>query len=211
MFFSLIPREKRFHSMLDEAAVMVNRAAHKFLEMATKFDNLEDRAQDLKNEEEKCDAVVERIFRDLGVSFITPFDREDIHSLAHRLDDILDNLEETAHRIAVFHVAQATPATVKMARCIVDCCGYLEQAVHLTRDLSDNKKILNCLQEIGRLENEADRIYRNADADLFANGHGVLDVLMVVKMREIYSWLEETVDACKQAAHVISEIVIKSS
>ena len=211
MLFSLIPRELKFHDMLDEAADVVNRAAGKFLEMLTKFDNLAERAADLKSEEVKCDAVVERILRDLSVCFITPFDREDIHTLATRLDDILDNLEETAHRLAIFRIAAAPPATVKMAHCIVDCCGHLQQAVHLSRNLKDHETILKNLNEIGRLENEADNIYRNADADLFSNGNGSTDLFMLVKLREIYSLLEQTVDSCKQASHVISEIVIKGS
>jgi len=195
--------------MFDEAIIIVSRAAGKFLEMITKFDNLADRARELKDEEVKCDAVIARILKTLSVSFITPFDREDIHTLATRLDDILDNMEETANRLAVFRVAQPTPETVTLGRIVVECCGHLEQAVHLSRNLENHEKIEKHLVEIGRLENEADKIYRNADAALFANGDGNTDILMLIKLREIYSWLEETVDACKDVANVISEIVIK--
>ena len=81
----------------------------------------------------------------------------------------------------------------------------------MSRNLKDHEEIYKHLVEIGRLENEADNIYRNADAALFANGNGHTDILMLIKLREIYSWLEETVDACKDAANVISEIVIKGS
>jgi uncharacterized protein len=211
MRFSLIPREMRFYDMLDEATVIISRAAGMFLEMVTKFDNLAERARALKVEEEKCDAVIERIIKALNISFITPFDREDIHTLAAKLDDILDNMEETAHRIAVFRIAQPTPETVTLARYVVECCVHLEKAVHLSRNLKDHEDIYKHLVEVGRLENEADNIYRNADAALFANGNGTSDILMLIKLREIYSWLEETVDACKDVANVISEIVIKGS
>lgn len=150
MRFSLIPREMRFYDALDEAAVIVTRAAGKFLDMITKFDNLAERANDLKLEEVKCDAVIERIIGDLSVSFITPFDREDIHTLATRLDDILDNLEETAHRLAVFRLGQPTVDMVRMAHCIAECCGHLEQAVRLSRNLRDREKIRRNLNEITR-------------------------------------------------------------
>ena len=122
MRFSLIPREMRFYDMLDEGTAVVSRAAVKFLEMVTKFDNLAERARDLKNEEVQCDAVVEKIIKSLNVSFITPFDREDIHTLATSLDDILDNLEETAHRFAVFRIDRPTPEVITLARYIVECC-----------------------------------------------------------------------------------------
>jgi uncharacterized protein len=209
MRFNLIPREMRFYDMLDEATVIIYRAAVMFLEMVVKFDNLAERARDLKIEEEKCDAVVERIIKALSLSFITPFDREDIHTLATSLDDILDNLEETAHRISVFRIDRPTPETVNLASYIVECCDHLKKAVHLSRNLKNHEEIYKHLVEIGRLENEADKIYRNADAALFANG--TTDILMLIKLREIYSWLEESVDACKDVVNVISEIVIKGS
>ena len=100
---------------------------------------------------------------------------------------------------------------VRMAHCIAECCGHLEQAVRLSRNLRDREKIRRNLNEITSLENEADRIYRNTDAALFAAGNASTDILSLIKLREIYSWLEETVDACKDAAHVLSEIVIKGS
>src|ERR1700677_2089545 len=154
MRFSLIPREMRFYDMLEEASAIVSSAAVKFLEMVTKFDNLAARARDLKVEEERCDAVIERIIKALNLSFITPFDREDIHTLATSLDDILDNLEETAHRISVFRIDKPTPETVTLARYIVECCAHLEKAISLSRNLNNHEEIYKRLVEIGRLENE---------------------------------------------------------
>lgn len=211
MRFSLLPREMRFFDMLDEAMGLVGSAADKFLEMMTRFDKLAERASDLKNKEVKCDAVVEKIITSLNISFITPFDREDIHSLSKKLDDVLDNLEETAHRFAVFRIEKPIPEAVELARKIVECCRHLEKAIHLCRNLKRHEEICKHLKEVGRLENEADSLYRNADAALFANADDSTDILMLIKLREIYAWLEETVDACKDVANVISEIVIKGS
>src|SRR5689334_10412561 len=98
MNFSLIPREMKFYDMFDETAVVLTQASIKFLDMLTIFDNLSARGLELKAAEEKADTLVEKIFVSLDQTFITPFDREDIHNLATTLDDVLDNLEETAHR-----------------------------------------------------------------------------------------------------------------
>jgi len=96
MRFSLIPREEKFFDMFEEAFTIVNRSACKFLTLVTQFDRLQERSNELKEEENACDQVVKRIIVALDRTFVTPLDREDIHTLATRLDDILDNIEETA-------------------------------------------------------------------------------------------------------------------
>jgi len=208
MRFSLIPHEEKFFDMFDEAAAVMTRAAAKFLTLVTDFNDLPARANELKHLETACDEVVERIIQALDRSFITPFDREDIHALATSLDDVLDNMEETAHRLSVFRIDKPTAPAVAMARIIQECTLHLEYAVRHIRDLRNTEEVQRHLKEIGRLENEADTIYRDSDSALFANPP---DILMLIKWRELYSWLEETVDACKDTALVISEIVIKGS
>src|SRR5437588_8074625 len=208
MRFSLIPREMKFYDMFDEAAAILTRASDKFLAMVTQFDHLLERSNELKQEERLGDEVVGRIIKALDRSFITPFDREDIHELASKLDDVLDNMEETSHRFVVFRIERPTPAAVAMARIVHECCVHLEHAVRLCRNLKQADEMHNRLQEITRLENEADKIYRDSDSALFANPP---DILLLIKWRELYGWLEETVDACKAAAQGISEILIKGS
>jgi len=208
MRFSFIPREMKFFDMFDEVAAILTRASEKFLTMVSQFDRLAERSYEIRQEEHACDDVVGRIIKALDRSFITPFDREDIHTLATSLDDVLDNMEETAHRLEVFRIEKPTSEAVVLARIIQDCCKHLADALRLCRDMRHVDKIQANLREIGRLENEADRIYRDADSDLFAKPP---DILMLIKWRELYGWLEETVDACKDVAQVISEIVIKGS
>src|SRR5262249_45656147 len=135
MRFSLIPRELKFFDMFDEAAAILTRASEKFLYMVEHFDRLAERSNQLKEEEHAGDKIVGEIIRSLDRTFITPFDREDIHALATKLDDVLDNMEETAHRLVVFRVERPTPAASAMARIIHECCVHLEQAVRLTRTL----------------------------------------------------------------------------
>jgi uncharacterized protein len=208
MRFSLIPREMKFFDMFDEAAAVLIRASEKFLAMVTHFDRLAERSYEMRQEEHALDDIVGRIIKALDRSFITPFDREDIHSLASRLDDVLDNMEETAHRFEVFRIDKPTSETVVLARIIQDCCTHLAEAIRLCRTMQNVEDLQAHLREIGRLENEADRIYRDTDGDLFANPP---EILMLIKLRELYGWLEETVDACKDVAQIITEIVIKGT
>jgi uncharacterized protein Yka (UPF0111/DUF47 family) len=173
-----------------------------------RWDDLPRRGDALRAEEHACDRVVERLIQALDRSFITPFDREDIHALATALDDVMDNLEETAYRLEAFRVDRPTPAAVSLARIARDCCGHLQGAVGLLRDLGNAEQIQGHLRAIGRLEDEADALYRDSERALFAQPP---DTLLLIKWRELYGWLEETVDACKDASLIISEIVIKGS
>lgn len=221
MRFSLIPREMKFFDMFDEFVASITRAGKKFHEMVTVFDKLDIRSHELKREEDACDASVEKIIKALDRTFITPFDREDIHTLATSLDDIMDNMEKTSYRLDVFRIGKPTPEAVELARIIMECCVRVEAAVKLLRDMRNSEKIHALIRELGQLENDADRVYRKADGALFShlvasNGNGdqpitPMEILSLIKWREIYEWLEETVDACKQVANVISEIVIKGT
>jgi uncharacterized protein Yka (UPF0111/DUF47 family) len=231
MRFSLIPRELKFFDMFDEFAAHLTRAAGQFHEMLTAFDNLDIRSQAMKRDEDACDACVANIINALDRTFITPFDREDIHTLATSLDDIMDNMEKTAYRLGVFRIEKPTRESIELGRLIQESCIRVEAAIKLLRNLGNSEKIHALVREIGHLENEADRVYRKADADLFATlvqNHGSadknagyseypqhpispIDILTLIKWRELYEWLEETVDACKTVANVISEIVIKGT
>jgi predicted phosphate transport protein (TIGR00153 family) len=208
MRFSLIPREVRFFDLFDEITAHITGSAQKFVAMLTTFDQLEQRGAELKKEEEACDTLVEKLLSALDQAFVTPFDREDIHALATSLDDVMDSLEETAHRFAVFRIDRPTPAALQMAKLIEEACGHVAKALQLCRDMRHATEIQHHLREVGRLENEADRIYREADAALLA---GNTELLSLIKWRELYAWLEETVDACRSVSNVVSEIVIKGS
>ena len=209
MRFSLIPREMQFFDLFDQVAAQLTAGADQFIDMVTAFDNLPQRGRDLKTVEDGCDRLIGEIIQALDRSFITPFDREDIHTLATKLDDVMDNMEETAHRFEVFRIDRPTETAVRLARLVKDCCVHLGQALRLLRDLRQSHAIQDHLREIGRLENEADLIYRDADAALFAAANG--DILTLIKWRELYAWLEESVDACKDVSQIISEIVIKGT
>src|SRR5262249_51890682 len=201
-----VRREEKFYEMFDEVCAILVEAAQMFADLLENFDHRERRVNDLRELEHKCDMAVERILKALGRTFLTPFDREDIHALATSLDDVLDNMEEAAFRLIAFRLDRPTPEAVKMALIIQKACTHVQRAVQLCRGQLGSEEIGEVLREISRLENEADDVFRNAEADLFA---APPEIMTFIKLRELYSWLENTVDACRDVAHVMNEIVVK--
>ena len=202
--FSLFPREEDFFILFRKQAAMVRKGCDLLHEMMETFDRLEERAKELKDVEHEADLVTHEIFERLNRTFITPLDREDIHSLASNLDDVLDAVEAIGSRIVLFQVGHPTAEAMRLAKILTLCASQIEQAV-------DNLKNLQNLRsftvEINRLENEADSISRNATADLFSGRHDLLDVL---RWKEIYGRLEGAADKCEDVANAIESIVVKS-
>ncbi len=208
MGFSWIPREQKFYEMFDEVAAIIVEAAQGFADLVDHFDHRERRVSELRELEHKCDMAVAGILTSLGRTFITPFDREDIHSLATSLDDVLDNLEEAAFRLTAFRIDKPTPEAVKMSLIVHQACIHMQKAIKLCRGNLGSDELALELREISRLENEADEVFRNVEADLFANPP---EIMTFIKQRELYTWMENTVDACRDVAHVINEIAVKGS
>jgi uncharacterized protein Yka (UPF0111/DUF47 family) len=204
----LMPRQEKFFDLFDQVADLLVSASEHFLQMISVFDRLPERAEQLRAEEHACDLLIEQILKALDRSFVTPMDREDIHALATSLDDVMDNLEETAYRLLAFRIERPTPEQVQMAGIARECCQHIARAVHLCRTMKEPDQMDISLRELGRLENEADRIYRDTDARFFSHPP---DILTLIKMRELYAWLEATVDACREVAQVISGILLKGT
>jgi len=202
--FSLFPKEEDFFALFRKQAEIVRLGCDRLYEMVKAFDNLEERAADLKKIEHDGDIVTHDIFERLNRTFITPIEREDIHDLASGLDDVLDSAEGVGSRLVLFHIQRATPEALKLANILRQCGLQLEQAV-------DNLKVFKNLKgfsiELNRLENEADAVSREAVAELFSGRHETLDVL---RWKEIYGRLEAATDQCEDVANVIEAIVIKS-
>lgn len=208
LFNKLMPREDKFHNFLEEATAVLNRAAAKFLDLINNLDKMEARCNDMKLEEHAGDEVVEKIIKALDRSFITPFDREDIHSLATKIDDVLDHMEEVAHRFLIFKISQSTSQARKLAEIIQKSCLEIEHVVRHCRKMKDVDTIHKHLRNIIDLENEGDRVYREASKELYDDPK---DILHLSKWRELYDRLEKTIDSCKDVCHVLSEITIKNS
>ena len=202
--FSWFPREDDFFALFIRQAVLVRQGCEQLHEMMHRFDDLEARAVALKDVEHQGDLVTHEIFERLNRTFITPLDREDIHSLASGLDDVLDSAEAIGSRLLLFKVTSSTEEARKLTTVLVASSRQIEQAVSHLKDL---KNLMSFTVEINRLENEADGISRNAVAELFSGHHDVLDVL---RWKELYGRLESAADQCEDVANAIESIVLKA-
>lgn len=206
MHFSLIPRERKFFDMFDEIAAMLVEASDSLVGLFERSGEAQQRTAELREFEHRCDEAVANVLRSLGQTFITPMDREDIHALATSLDSVLDNMEGAAYRVTALRVGEPTRQAMRLAEIIRDAVRAVKQAVQLCRDGLSSKEMEQTLCEIAQLENDADDVYREAVAELFA---GPSDLLQLIKWKELYDWLENTADAARTVGHVITGIVAK--
>jgi predicted phosphate transport protein (TIGR00153 family) len=206
MRFSLIPREEKFYDAFDEIAALLVRASDALVALFERRAEAEQRTAELRDLEHQCDQAVGSILRSLGRTFITPMDREDIHALATSLDTVLDYMEGAAYRVVALRIQEPTHQAKKLAAIIRQAVGSVEQAVRLCRSRSSSEPMERTLCDIARLENDADEVYRQAIAELFAEPP---DLLELVKWLELYQWLENTADAARTVGHVITGIVAK--
>jgi len=202
--FSLFPREEDFFILFRKQAALVRKGCDLLHEMMETFDRLEDRARELKEVEHEGDLVTHEIFERLNRTFITPLEREDIHTLASNLDDVLDAVEAIGSRLVLFRVGQPASEAVRMAQILTECGHQIQQAVDSLKNMHN---LMSFTAEINRLENEADGISRNVTADLFSGRHDLLDVL---RWKEIYGRLEGAADKCEDVANTIEAIVLKN-
>jgi predicted phosphate transport protein (TIGR00153 family) len=203
MPIQLFPREERFFDLFVDDAANVLAAARRLEEMLRVFDDVERRAKELFAMEHHGDELSHEIGRRLNTTFVTPFDREDIHGLISGLDDILDLIEEVADTFILYHIDAPTPASIEQAAIVVKQCEVLHEAISKLRSYQDLERYWI---EVHRLENEGDRIVRAAMAQLFADDRSAADL---IKWKDVYSLLESCIDKCEDVANIIERIVVK--
>lgn len=203
MRFRLIPREERFFDMFVEDAANVLAAARALEAMLRSYDEIERRAKELFAMEHHGDELSHAIGKRLNTTFVTPFDREDIHALISGLDDVLDLIEEVADTFILYRIDAPTPAAIQQSAIIVRQCEAIHEA--LTR-LHTFHGLQKYWIEIHRLENEGDRIARAAVAGLFSSEPAPVEV---IKWKDVYGLLEHCVDKCEDVANIIEKIVVK--
>lgn len=205
--FNLNPKEDKFYKMFVEAAQNVDEAAVVLRKSLDSMSDIELDVSKIEELEHNGDRIVSNMVKELNDSFITPFDREDIYMLSKRLDDILDLINSTVHRFVMFNVTESTDASkyladmiVKSTKLIVELMGEL----HLMGSKNTiNEKILT----INQIESEVDRLFRKVVGDLFRNEK---DPIEIIKWKEIYQILENTIDKCEKVANIIEGVVIKN-
>jgi predicted phosphate transport protein (TIGR00153 family) len=201
----LIPRDVRFYDLFVDDAANVLGAARLLEAMLRSYDALERRATELRAAEHRGDEITHDIGHRLEATFVTPFDREEIHALISGLDDILDLIEEAADTFVLYRIDAPTPVAIAQASIVVKQCEQLHEAlIHLREFRGIDKYWI----EIHRLENEGDRIARQAIASLFEDG---TDAVAIIKWKEIYNLLENTIDTCEDVANIIERITIKQA
>jgi uncharacterized protein len=203
MRLPLIPREERFFDMFVEDAANVLAGARILESFFQSYGERERIAAQLQELEHRGDQISHEIGHKLEETFVTPFDREDIHALISRLDDILDLIEEVADTCILYHITEPTEVASQQAAIIAKQCVELREALTKLRHF---RGLEQHWIEIHRLENEGDQIVRHAIAGLFNDGDNPLDV---IKWKDVYDLLERAIDACEDAANVIERIVVK--
>ncbi len=203
MRIPLIPRETKFFDMFVEDALNLLGAARLLEQFFRNYDDRERLASQLLDAEHAGDQISHEIGHKLESTFVTPFDREDIHSLISRLDDILDFIEEVADTCILYNIDAPTDTARQQAEIITRQCEQLAEALTKLRHF---KGLEQHWIEVHRLENDGDRVARQAVAELFKHGQ---DPLEVIKWKDVYALLEKAIDACEDAANVIERIVVK--
>lgn len=202
----LLPRDDRFFFLFERQGQILCRASKLFLSgLGDGYDGVQRIENDLASIEEEGDKVVHDIFGHLRSTFITPFDPEDIQSLATSMDDVLDGIEDVTFRIVAYRLKPIPSAVTLLAEKVSRCCTVLTEALEA---LHHNKPVLSYCIEINRIENEADRLERNLIGELFRNEK---DPIELIRKKEIYELLEATTDRCEDVADVIQNVSVKNN
>lgn len=201
-----LPKEEKFFIQLNNQTRVISLAAAVLVEGVTSgHAHLRILAPRISSYEHEGDEILHDVFRRLNQSFITPIDPEDIHSLCAHLDDVLDGIEDIAHRIVAYKIDPIPDPVVKICELIQECSKELSKAVAA---LEDQPSILGHCIEINRLEGQVDEIVRSAIIELFDKER---DPIQVIKLKEIYDYLENTTDACEDVADALQNVVVKNS
>jgi predicted phosphate transport protein (TIGR00153 family) len=201
--FRLIPREERFFDDFVALAEQIRIGAGVLVQMLTPDRPIWDKADEIKEIEHKCDFLTHEIIQRLHRTFVTPLDREDIHTLARTLDDVMDAIDATAAIVRLYQIARVRPDTRELAQLVLTST---EQVVTAMKALGGRTGVAEAAIEINRLENEADRLHQNAVRLLFEEER---DPIAIIKWKEILDFLEAATDRCEDVANVLEGVVVK--
>ncbi|MGE5524449.1 MAG: DUF47 domain-containing protein [Rhodospirillaceae bacterium] len=209
MLGRLMPREGRFFDLFNEHGELVAQGSRELAALLSSVnDDVQRRAYNIETIEKRADKITQTTIELLHKTFITPLDRDDIHKLITKMDDILDLVEDTSQSIFLYDVQVITPEARRLADICVACGEKVKQAVGLLSNMDDAQKIMQVCDDIDRLESEADHVMRDAMAKLFRDEP---DVRQLIKLRTVYELLEGVTDTCEDVANIIEGIVLENS
>jgi predicted phosphate transport protein (TIGR00153 family) len=206
----LMPREGRFFVNFDNHAKLIVDGAVALADVLRHYDNGTDRTAGLKlieDAEHAADRITHETVQLLHTTFITPFDRDDIHRLISRMDDVLDLIQDAGESLVLYDIRQITPEAIQLAELLMRCAERVQAAVKLMASMAEAPAMLTICQEIDRLESDADKVMRGAVSRLFREE---TDVRQVIKLKAVYEALESATDKCQDVANVIESVVLEN-
>ncbi|MCI0706910.1 MAG: DUF47 family protein [Ignavibacteriae bacterium] len=206
----LLPRDTRFFTLLEDSVQNTLHAAEILKDLSSRK-NEKERARlvdQIKDLEHRGDEITHTIFSELNGTFVTPFDREDIHHLTSALDDILDHIDGSAGRFTLYKIKKCPRQMVELIEVLYNSIAELKKAVAMLRHMHENEEMKQLFLKVHQYENDGDTIFEQAIADLFEKEK---NPIQVIKLKEIYVGLETATDKCEDAANVIEGILIKNA
>jgi len=201
----LIPRDEKFYGLFKEQAENIYKAAKLLVAMFENYQEVEKQVSEIKFLEHKGDQLTHALMKKLNLTFITPFDREDIHALGSALDDVLDLIDAAARRFITYKIKKVTPGAQQLGKVILHGTEIIVNAV---AQLNHPQNMLEYCEQLTLLEEEADRIKGECIARLFEDS---TDPIEVIKWKEIYEVLEASTDKCEDVADVLESVVLKAA
>lgn len=208
MLGRLMPREGRFFELFNEHAQLIAQGARELAALLAQGDDLQRRAYNIESIEKRADKITQTTVELLHKTFITPLDREEIHQLITKMDDILDLIEDTSQSIFLYDIHEITEEARRLADICVSCGDKVQHAVSMLSNMDNAQAIMQVCDDIDRLESEADHVMRDAMAKLFRDEP---DVRQLIKLRTVYELLETVTDTCEDVANIIEGIVLENS
>ncbi|MBC5784258.1 DUF47 domain-containing protein [Ramlibacter sp. USB13] len=214
LFKKLLPKEGNFFEMFNQHAERMVEGAHAFAKLVANYSDVNLREQynrEVDHAERSADKVTQEVNRLIHSTFITPIDREQIHTLINTMDDVADLIQDSAETMALYDVRHMTEEITRLTDLSVRCCERVQEAVQLLSKLSDHQSAVAALktcEEIDKIESDADRVMRSALSKLFREEP---DVREVIKLKAIYELLETITDKCEDVANVVEGIVLENS
>lgn len=200
-----LPKDEGFFGLFDQLSARLKSSSSLLKDLFSEPQRLEELTRKIKDEEHAADAITYDIMQRIDRSFVTPLDREDIHLLANRLDNVVDLMDGTARRAKMYHISERRDAAIALTQVLVECSVTIAEGV---KEIRTPASVHKAARKVKELEEKADAIYSDAIEALFS---GRPDALDVIKWKEILDNLEHAVDECEDVANVLESISLKNS
>ena len=205
-----VPKDRKFYPLFEQASANLLAISNVLVELmvAPTPEKRMPLVRQIEKLEHVGDEITHQIFQEISITFITPFDREDIQRLASVLDDVIDYIHGSAKRIELYKMDPIHPSMIKLSELIQQCAVELHSAISSLRGMKNMNKLRESLVKVNSIENHADDIFDNAVARLFEDEK---DAIQIIKVKEILSALETATDKCEDVANVLESVIIKLS